>query len=171
MNTVLRTASGRRLPMISLFLACLMVGFWSAGWGQTVYSGADNTASCTSGPNTAWLTPGNWCGGVLPNATTYAQFGNMGETVTIGFSMSLAKTPEQKIVAAIELMSGGYVRTIINSGNTSGSITLMGATINSIPNVIIRNASSNALTIADGSKQKFGIVLGNTTNNIINIDG
>src|SRR5690349_16068012 len=34
MHTALGTVSGRRLPLMTLFMTFLMMGFWSVGWGQ-----------------------------------------------------------------------------------------------------------------------------------------
>jgi len=64
--------------------------------------------------------------------------------------------------------------TIGNSSGTVGTLTLNGTTVNSISNVILRNASTNLLTLQNnetGTGKTMNIALGNSTNNIISVDG
>ena len=138
-------------------------------WGQVVWSGV---AACAGGPSGTWLNAPNWCGGVLPGSGLIAQFGALGTAATIGVNMNGISVPN-KTIGAIEVSSGNtVVRTINNSSTAVGAaIVLNGSTVNSVSNVILRNNSSTLLTIANGSSQPFGISLGNTTDNIINIDG
>ena len=80
-------------------------------------------------------------------------------------------TAAQRTVGAIEIASGNTtIRTIQNSSATGGMMVLMGVSVNGVSNVIIRNNSSTLLTVRDGSGP-FGISLGNSTENVINIDG
>ncbi|TKK68203.1 T9SS type A sorting domain-containing protein [Ilyomonas limi] len=59
MHTVLRTASGKRLPVLSLLLTFLMTAWWSVGWGQIVgYDVSTQTAYGVS-PLTPSLTASN----------------------------------------------------------------------------------------------------------------
>lgn len=66
--------------------------------------------------------------------------------------------------------SATTARTINNSsGVTAGNVTLNGITVNSVANTILRNNSATTHIITNGP-QALGIVLGNATNNLINID-
>ncbi len=143
---------------------------WSSGVESNATPNiANTTSSLYNGSSSAWLTVGNWPNG-LPSSTIVAQFGTAANT-TVGFNMNGA-TVEQRTVAGIELVSGASARIINNSsGTVSNNLILSGAVINGISNVIIRNNSSNLLTITDGSSRTLGFELNNSTNNIINIDG
>jgi hypothetical protein len=134
--------------------------------------GWSGAASCAGGTSQTWLTAANWCGGVIPSATTVAQFNALGTATIIGFNMNGASVG-QKTLGAIE-MTAGNARTIGNSsGTVAGDFTLNGVVVNSVPNTVIRNAGPNLLTIRKDQvpANPLGIVLGNTTNNIINTDG
>ncbi len=139
--------------------------------GNVVVSVTNTSTTLYQGVSSAWLTsPGtNWSNG-LPSSTNVAQFGTASNS-TVGINMngiSLAN----RTVAAIELVSGASARTIDNSSTTvSNNFILSGGVVNGISNVILRNNSSNLMTITDGSSKTLGIELGNVTNNIINIDG
>jgi predicted RNA-binding protein with TRAM domain len=129
----------------------------------------NTTASLYNGTSSAWLTVGNWPNG-LPSSTVVAQFGTAINT-TVGVNMNGASVA-QRTVAGIELVSGANARTVNNSSSSAANNLIMtGAIINGVSNTIIRNNSSNLLTIADGSSQLLGIALGNATDNIINIEG
>lgn len=128
-------------------------------------------SGCVSGASGTWLSAGNWCGAAIPSSTTVAQFSANGSATTIGFNMNGATTG-QKTMGAIEITNASSARIINNSSTTvTGSLILNGVVVNGIANVIIRNSSSNSLTIANGSSQALGITPSNATDNIINIDG
>jgi autotransporter-associated beta strand protein len=134
--------------------------------------GWSGAASCAGGTSQTWLTAANWCGGVIPSATTVAQFNALGTATIIGFNMNGASIA-QKTLGAIE-MTAGNARTIGNSsGGTAGDFTLNGVVINSVPNTVVRNAGPNLLTIRKDQvpANPLGLVLGNATNNIVNTDG
>ena len=127
------------------------------------------TSLWNGGSNSSWLTSGNWDNG-LPSETKVAQFGSAAQT-PIGFNMNGA-TLSQRTIAAIEFTSSAIARTINNSsGTVSNNFILSGGIVNGISNVILRNNSSNNMTIENGSTRLLGIALGNITNNIVNIDG
>jgi hypothetical protein len=62
-------------------------------------------ASCAGGTSQTWLTAANWCGGVIPSATTVAQFNALGTATVIGFNMNGASVA-QKTLGAIEMTAG-----------------------------------------------------------------
>lgn len=154
----------------SLVLLMSMMLLAQVGWGQQVWSGG--SVACTSGSNGSWINVAQWCPSGNPTSGQIAQFGANGSASTIGINMN-GITVANKTIGAIEILSANTTpRTINNSSSTvAGFVVLRGASINSISNVILRNNSSTLLTIADGGTQSFGISLGNTTVNIINIDG
>lgn len=137
---------------------------------QVVWSGG---ATCAGGSSTTWLTPTNWCGGVLPGTGQIAQFSASGTATLIAINMN-GISVANKTVGAIEMT--GTVngpRTYQNSSTTvSGAIVLNGSTVNGVPNTILRNNSSFLMTITTAvTAMPFGISLGNTTENIIQVDG
>ncbi|HPB24178.1 MAG TPA: choice-of-anchor D domain-containing protein [Bacteroidales bacterium] len=138
-----------------------------------IFSGANAVSNCVSGGSGTWVTSNNWCGGVLPSATTIAQFGALGTNTTLSFNMNTPPAGSTTIGAIEFLNSNTIDRNLINSSTTvNGSLTLMGVVVNSTSNVIIRNNSSNLFTITgNNSNHILGLDLGNNTNNIINIDG
>ncbi len=48
---------------------------------------------------------------------------------------------------------------------------MLGATVNSTNNVVLRNNSAQSLTLADGATRTMGVVLGNAADNVVAIDG
>ena len=154
-----------------LSMICLMLLLWGQSNAQLVWSGA---ASCAGGAATTWLTAANWCNGsasasAAPQSTQFAQFGSLGTGASIGMNMN-GVSAANKTVGAIEITTANTVaRTITNSSTTVFSaIVLAGVTVNSISNVIVRNNSTTLLTF--GGTNSFGVSLGNTTENIVNID-
>jgi hypothetical protein len=142
---------------------------WSSGAESSATPNLVNSSTTLwNGGSSAWLTSGNWNSG-LPSSTVVARIGSAAQT-TIGFNMNGATIP-QRSVAAIEFVPGAIARTINNSsGTASNTLLMVGAIVNGIENVIIRNNSTALMTIADGSSRTLGLELNNSTNNIINID-
>jgi hypothetical protein len=142
---------------------------WSSGTESSATPNLVNSSTTLwNGGSSAWLTSGNWNSG-LPSSTVVARIGSAVQT-TIGFNMNGATIP-QRSVAAIEFVPGAIARTINNSsGTVSNTLLMVGAIVNGIENVIIRNNSTALMTIADGSSKTLGLELNNSTNNIINID-
>ncbi|WP_284651798.1 InlB B-repeat-containing protein [Flavobacterium terrisoli] len=119
-----------------------------------------------------WLTPGNWNPTTLPSSTTTAQFAGVGTNTTIGMNMNGISLANRTIGAIEFASSATLAKTITNSSTgTSNDLILNGVVVNGMPNVILRNNSSVGMTIAQTTTQAIGVVLGNTTNNNINIDG
>lgn len=154
------------LPMVIIMVLCgIKVDgqiLWSTPTGQ------------------AWLTGSNWVGGTTPTNIQYAQFGTAptGGVTGVGINMNgiTNNGVNNQAVGAIEVTSARSVNMLIgNSSSTvNGILTINGATINSINNVILRNNSSGLLTIQNtqalGDKT-MEIALNNTTDNLVNIDG
>lgn len=129
---------------------------------------ANNAALSAWYTSSNWLpatSSGNWVSGML------AQFQNTGTAVTAGINMGTSSLT----LGAIEVTTTRTrALTIGNSSFTPGVFTLTGTTINLIHNIVLRNASGNILTLQDnetGSGKVMSVVLGNTTNNIIQIEG
>ena len=142
---------------------------WSSGTESSATPNLVNSSTTLwNGGSSAWLSSGNWNSG-LPSSTVVARIGSAAQT-TIGFNMNGATIP-QRSVAAIEFVPGAIARTINNSsGTASNTLLMVGAIVNGIENVIIRNNSTALMTITDGSSKTLGLELNNSTNNIINID-
>ena len=129
----------------------------------------------------AWLLNTNWTGNIVPNTTDIAQFGTAPTSgVTgVGINMNGATNngANNQAVGAIEILSIRPVGMLIGNSSTSvnGTLTLNGATVNAINNVILRNNSSNIFIIEDQQAlnviQTLTVALNNSTDNIINIDG
>ncbi|AMS25928.1 hypothetical protein AEM51_01785 [Bacteroidetes bacterium UKL13-3] len=141
---------------------------------SVIPNSSDSIVWANKAAATAWYTNNNWSPITASGAWTsgnIAKFNNLGLATTAGINMGTSFLS----IAAIEITS---LRTrnlsIGNSATTSGALTLNGAYINNLANVIIRNNSGSILTIQDnetGSGKIMGLVLGNTTDNKIVIDG
>src|SRR2546423_10371805 len=139
-----------------------------------------------SAGGSAWLTPTNWTGGAVPTGAQGADFG-LSPTAATGVGINFNNTTNagvqvngQKIeeVGAVYVDSNRAAAMIIGNSSTTAGATgmfrLNGVTVNGIDNVIIRNNSAQLLTIQDTQAtgtQTMSVLLGNATNNIINIDG
>jgi len=140
----------------------------------------------SSAGGSAWLTAGNWTGGAVPTATDVAQFGTNPTAATgagINFNGTTNAGPQingQKIeeVGAVEITSARAAAMLIGDSSTTvgatGMFRLNGASVNSVPHVIIRNNSSQLFTIQNTQgtgTQTMSVLLNDATDNIINIDG
>jgi autotransporter-associated beta strand protein len=123
------------------------------------------------GGGSGWLIAANWAGDVIPDSDDIAQFDVTGTNTTIGINLGAAVANNQQ-VGAIELLSTRN-RTIGDSSNTSGTLTLNGATVNGVVNTILHNASTFTLTLqnAGGGSGTMDVALGNASDNVVNIDG
>jgi autotransporter-associated beta strand protein len=126
------------------------------------------------GNGNTWLNNENWLGDTgPPSSSQVAQFGSAGTATFISIDMSnLGPFPTNhgaanQIVGAVELLSG--TRTIQSQG--AGTLTLNGATVNGISNVILRNASAGQLTFQN-VPSPLDLALGEfSSDNVIVIDG
>jgi autotransporter-associated beta strand protein len=158
----------RQWLMASLTLLLLFVGV-SGVMGQAA---GDRTWGANS--NTAWYTVGNWSisgypglQGVAASNTNIATFTSAYTGTTPGINMGTASLN----LGAISI--DNTRTTALNIGNssaTAGSLRLYGATVNSVANTIVRNNGTGLLTLQAAQSGTMGVVLSNTTNNIINID-
>jgi|GEM_PF-1137178 len=129
------------------------------------------TFSWSGSTNGKWLTATNWSGGVSPNVITAEAFFNI-DTSAGNNELNLDTIlMSQSSIGAIHWGSNASVaRTIYNSAvSATGALKLNGITLGSVPNVIIRNASSGDHIITNGS-QNLDLVLNDTTTNTILID-
>ena len=134
-----------------------------------------------------WLTSANWAGSAVPTNTQIAQFAANPISGSTGIGINFASTTNagtqingQRIeeIGAVEIGSTRTANLLIgNSSGTvgaSGTFRPLGATVNGIDNVIIRNAGAGTLTIQNSQAsgtQPMALALGNATDNIINLDG
>ncbi|AWI25957.1 YDG domain-containing protein [Flavobacterium pallidum] len=130
----------------------------------------------TSTGGSAWLTGSNWTGGSVPTSTGITQFGANPTSTSVGVGIN-SNTNSNVQVGAIELTSAKTTNMPLvgnSSGGASGTLTLNGATVNGVSNTIIRNAGGNFTfqnNQGGASGTTLGIVLGNATANVVNIDG
>ena len=134
-------------------------------------AGTPQTVSYSSTGSTTWLTAANWGGGAVPAPDDIAQFGANPTGTSVVINMN--SNGGAQSVGAIEVSSARTnALTINNSAATAaGILTLNGATVNAVSNVIVRNNSSQLLTLANGATANMGVALGNATDNVVVIDG
>lgn len=144
----------------------------------------------TSAGGSAWLTGTNWggTGGTVPTAADVAQFGANPSGTNPGAGINFANPTNAgtqsngnriEDVGAIEISSARLTQGLIigNSSGTAGAngtLRLKGVTVNSVDNVVLRNNSTQTLTIqntqANGT-QLMSLSLGNATENKVVLDG
>ena len=155
---------------------------------NTNTSGAENyntttapiaNATTTTPPSTwsgatsvTWLTATNWSPSGAPSGVGAEAFFNINTNAgTNGINMNGIWVGNSSIGAIHWGSSATSARTVTNSSGTAGgTLTLNGITINSVANTILRNAGSGNHNITPGSPELI-IGLGNSTENIVNIDG
>lgn len=149
-------------------------GLTSVTSGNIVLNAGNTTAVVWNhATSTSWATETNWLPNTsFPLAGQVARFDAVGTGTTSSISMSTSPMNGFYSIAAIELTSmRGNVLTVKNSSTTvNGTLTLTGATINTIPNIILQNASVKDLTLDLNTTRTLSIALTNTTDNIINIE-
>ncbi|MFN4286066.1 MAG: beta strand repeat-containing protein [Lacibacter sp.] len=163
----------------------------------TVYSAGVELSATPALPNattilwnsatgSAWLTGTNWTGSAYPALDQVAQFGS-NPTGTSGVGINFNSTTNagtqvngQKIqeVGAVEITSSRSSAMLIGNSSTTtgatGKFRLNGVVVNSISDVVIRNNSSQNLTIQNtqgSGTQTMTVILNNSTDNKILIDG
>lgn len=139
----------------------------------------------SSGAGSAWLTGGNWTGGAVPTGAQIAQFGANptaatgvginGNSAAVNFNTGIQGSED---VGAIEVSSSRAAAFLVGNSSTSAGknviLTLFGVTVNSVANVVLRNNSAQLFTLQNTQNtgtQLTSFALGNSTENIINIDG
>ena len=151
--------------------------------GQTTGVFADATSDVwgVSTNAGAWLTNANWSLGTVPTSAQIAEFqlNPSASPFNVGINMNGATNNGSKnqIVGAIQVTSARSNPLLIGNSSTtagaSGTLTLAGATVNSVNNVILRNNGGGLLTIQDTAgtgNQTMAVALGNTTDNVVDID-
>jgi autotransporter-associated beta strand protein len=139
-----------------------------------------------SSTSSQWQTASNWSGNSVPTATSIAQFG-ANPTGTGGVGIDYATTTNagvqvngQRIqeVGAVEVTSARAHSFLIGNSSTTtganGQFRLNGSTVNGVANTILRNGSSHSLMIQDrqgSGSQSMALLLGNSTANVVNLDG
>ena len=141
-----------------------------------VHTNAQNVDATYSVIGNSWLNAANWVGGSYAGTTgaeatntNIATFTSTGPTTTL-----LIEATGHNIGALYTDNSRTTPLDIGNKTNSTSSILrLYGATVNGVPNVIIRNNGSGSLTLlaTRATAALMGVGLGNATENIINIDG
>jgi hypothetical protein len=173
-----RSATGKRLTVLSrVAVAFAMVSVLATVVVWRYVYAANILWSAAAG--SAWLTGTNWTGNAVPSGTDVAQFGTnpTSGTTGVGINMNGATNngANNQAVGAIEITSARAANHLVgNSSSTAGgTLTLNGATVNSVANVVVRNNSSQVFTIQNlqgAGTQLMNVALGNATDNIINID-
>ena len=139
------------------------------------YAAGDATiVAWSAAGGSAWLTGSNWTGGVVPTEIDVAQFGlNPTPGTTVGINMGSNSGAQS--VGAIEVTSSRANALTVNNSSGSavnaGILTLGGAKLSTIDNVVLRNNSTQLLTLANGSSATMGVALANATDNVVLIDG
>lgn len=151
-------------------LLMMMIGGLGVAFGQNV------SATWGVNANPAWYTITNWIGGAYAGvqgaAASNAYIATFA-TGSTGNPFGINLNTNSLNLGAVSLDNTRTTAT--NISNSSGAVTanvfrLYGATVNAVPNVIIRNNGSGLLSFQTNANG-LPIVLGNTTENIINIDG
>ena len=135
----------------------------------------------------AWLTNNNWnpnssYPGVGAGNNDIARFGaTIAANTGIGINMNtLGGTLELGGIEIASSYPGGNFNIGNNSGTVSGILKLNGTSLNAVSNTVIRNASAYDVSINDKSSGglcnntnsvTMGVMLNNTTNNIVSVEG
>lgn len=140
-----------------------------------LYAADQTWSGGASGNNTAWYTASNWVGGSAPGSgslTTNVDTATIPTTGTTNATIGInGGTNATLYLGAINFT--GASRAIGNSSATSFTLRLNGTTVNSLPNVILRNSGTGTFTLRDngGGAGLMGIALGNATTNVVSIEG
>ena len=164
--------------MKKLLLPLLVVFAFMAG--LPMLSSAQNSATWnTTNATGAWYTTGNWTSSTTTDTFPGAKAATTSNTDiaivagTVGANMGINMNTSSLSLGAIYFNSS--FSTATNIGNSSsakaGTLALYGPTVNGNGNVILENDGSATATLAATYTGTMGIVLGNTTGNVIYING
>ncbi|MBS1741845.1 MAG: T9SS type A sorting domain-containing protein [Bacteroidetes bacterium] len=154
--------------LLSLASVVVLMLISSISYAQNV------SATWGSNGNSAWYTGGNWAGGsyagvggAATSNSNIATFTNAFTATTVGINMG---TNSLNLGAVSIDNSRTTALNIGNSSGTAGVLRLYGASVNSVSNTVLRNNSTGLLTLQVAQNGTMGVVLANSTDNIINID-
>lgn len=171
LNLSFNSINFQLMKLRTLLLLVVVFGCGSV-WSQN--SSANFTGTTTGA---AWYTTGNWStslfAGVKATATSNSNIATFistsaGSAGVVGINMNTSSLS----LGAISIDNTRTNPLLIGNSSTAlaGTLALYGATVNSIPNVIIRNNGTGLLTLQASQSGTMGVVLSNATDNIINID-
>lgn len=182
-------------PIKSVIIATSLLGL-----GIAAVSG-QNTYTFTGTNGASWIRQSNWTGGAaskspgvdanasstVDGATTdIAAFSTSSTILSVGINFNTSANNgvstnsganQLLTLGAITLATGGTSGNFLignNSTTLGGVLTLSGVTVGSGSNVILKNSSSNTLSLQNiqGSGNKtMDLALGNATDNKVIIDG
>lgn len=101
----------------------------------------------------AWLTTTNWTGNIVPSATDIAQFGIAPTSGLTGVGINMNAVTNNGInnqaIGAIEIVNTRTANFKIGNSSAAvpGTLTLNGALVNGIADVVLRNNSAGTFTI------------------------
>jgi autotransporter-associated beta strand protein len=175
-STLLSLKKFRSFKRIGFFSALVFIIAAVLTIGVFIVQAANGTWTGTT--SVAWLTPTNWSGSVIPGdktTTTNTDIANIASGTTnasnIGINMNTQGGTEFMGAFSITGASTTGVQVSNSSTTVAGIFTLNGTAVNSVSNVIVRNASAATFTLANGTGSgTMNVGLGNATDNIINID-
>ena len=155
----------KAMSVIALALA-VEHGISREAAAQVVWSSANGSA---------WLTGGNWTGNAVPTSSQVAQFGVNPTSAGTGVGINMNTAGGSQAVGAIEVTSARSNNIFFGNSSTAlaGVLTLNGATVNSVSNVIVRNNGTGNLTISNtqgNTTAIMGVALGNATINRVVVD-
>src|SRR5262249_42667501 len=137
-----------------------------------------NVSATWNAGGSAWYTGTNWVGGSYPGVqgaaatnSNVATFTSSATGTTFGINMNTNSLN----LGAVSLDSTRTTTTNIgnSSSSASGPLRLYGATVNSVSNVIVRNAGSGTLSLqtTQSGGGTMTVAIGNATENIVVLDG
>jgi autotransporter-associated beta strand protein len=160
---------------------------------STVYTWSTSTTGF------AWLNATHWTGnpghypGVDTNIKSIADgasndiaafsamaFASTNVGINFSFSYNNGVSDNSGANGSLTLGAIDYLSTtnksisIGDDSGTAGTLTLTGATLNSVANTVLANEGANSLTLAPqigGGTQDMTLALGNATNNVVQVNG
>ena len=149
----------KKLVQVLALIVCVLLSNLNV-WGQKVW--------VPTSANGAWLTAANWSPSGVPTSASIAQFSNAATGCGINTNNTAANN-----AAALDFQGTASFTLGSSTSSANGTLTLAGVTVNSVANTIVRNSVANNLNLAPNigsSTSTLTYVLGNSTNNLINID-
>ncbi|WP_290842181.1 autotransporter-associated beta strand repeat-containing protein [Flavobacterium sp.] len=161
---------GKKVRFVqALALLCLLtLGF------SGKLSAQNTSATWGANSNSAWYTGNNWVGGSYAGSQSTTTTSNMHvATFTSAFSgttVGINMNTSSLNLGAVVVDNTRTTALNIGSSSSSGLLRLFGAPINSVPNTIIRHNGTGVLTLQASQAGPMGVLLGNTTENIVATD-